>query len=82
MVNSKKGKILFESAEKSIEYYPVKREDTLQPNLKRPSPASNQRDAFWKDYDAQGYIGASKRFYGIKEKLKLVYNVIVRRKKR
>lgn len=82
MVSTLKGKELFESAKNDVKFYPVKREDTLQPNLNRPSPASPQRDAFWEDYSSRGYIAASKRFYGIKERLKLAYNVIVRRKKR
>ena len=82
MISTDKGKELFESTKDSVSFYPVKREDTLQPNLRRPSIASPQRDAFWEEYESRGYLAASKRFYGIKEKLKLVYNVNVRRKKK
>jgi coenzyme F420-reducing hydrogenase beta subunit len=81
-VSTAKGKALFESAKDAVNAYQVRREDTIQPNLERPSPASPRRDAFWKDYKAHGYLFASKRFYGIKERLKLIYNVIVRRNRK
>lgn len=81
MVHTERGKELMEQAKTALTVYPVQKEQTEQPNLKRPSPASAQRSAFWQDYQAHGYLAAAKRVYGPKERLKLVYNVVMRRKK-
>ncbi len=81
MVHTEKGSELFKSVKADLNCYPVQKEQTEQPNLKRPSPVSPTREAFWKDYRAHGYLYAAKRFYGPKERLKLVYNVVARRKR-
>ncbi len=81
MVQTRRGKELLDAVSGELELYPVKQEDTYQPNLKRPSTLSPARDAFWKEYGTAGYQATTKRYYGLKNRLQLTYNYLLRRNK-
>ena len=81
MTHTEKAEALLREVTEEVECIPVETELLRQPNLRSPTPASPQREAFWRDYHRKGYRYASRRFYGPKERLKLIYNYAIRRKK-
>ncbi len=61
-VNTEKGRNIFDIVSDSIEYKTSKLEDCMQPNLKAPSVFSEQTDDFWKDYAANGFEYAARKY--------------------
>ncbi len=80
MVNTEQGKRLLEKISGDVDTYKVKKEDTLQPNLQRPSKLPDSRESFWEDYQRLGYKKATDKYYTPTERAKLVYNYLLRRK--
>lgn len=54
LVHTEKGQLLFERAKEAMITAESNREDCLQPNLVRPTPVSDKRQLFWRDYEKRG----------------------------
>lgn len=82
MANTNKGgKLLLEL--KDVEIMEASEEDiSKQPNLFAPTGVSEDRSDFWKLYEEKGYHVASEKFYRVKERLKLPYNLLRRSNRR
>ncbi len=81
MANTKNGKELLLGASDELLTVRVKKEDVKQPNLFAPSRVPATRDQFWKDYHSLGYEKTLKKYYGLKPRLSLIYNLVFRRKR-
>lgn len=55
LVNTEKGRKLFEEASKDLNVIPAKLEDCMQPNLVKPSPINKKRDIFEHEYKKYGF---------------------------
>ena len=83
MVNSEKGRELFENIEYKLVYRVSNTTDCIQPNLEAPSWKSDKREDFWKDFHEYGYLYVAKKYgrydfisrykYAIKKTLKSIY---------
>ena len=62
LVNTEKGKRLFEMIQKDLDIIPAKLEDCMQPNLKHPSAMHKDRNAFERYYVKYGLEAAMRRF--------------------
>ena len=65
LVNTEKGKALFEAVKDKMDVIPAKLEDCIQPNLQRPTPLSVFSDMFERDYIKYGFKYVMK-FYATK----------------
>lgn len=54
IIHSEKGIELFNRAKTRLDYFESDSKKCLQPNLKRPSAVSPDREKFWKDYRTHG----------------------------
>ena len=63
LLNTKKGRDLFETLKNDFEYIRVEEKDCLQPNLCRPSFRPKSREMFWRAYHLRGLEWAGKRAY-------------------
>lgn len=75
LCNSKKGKELFDEIQNSVDCFPVKLEDGLQPNLKRPTIINEKRMAFERDFEKYGIEYVMKKYgdMGWRYKMKRAY---------
>lgn len=64
LVNTDKGKSLFERAVNDFEYLESSVDKCLQPNLVKPSAIPRSRDAFWSDFQMNGFRYIAKK-YGV-----------------
>lgn len=55
LVNTEKGREIFEAVKDRMTVIPAKLEDCLQPNLQHPSPINAHRDKFEKAYKKHGF---------------------------
>lgn len=55
MVNTEKGKYIFENVKKNLITFSAKIEDCLQPNFKHPTPIHSRRTQFEQDYVRYGF---------------------------
>lgn len=62
LVNTEKGRSLFEEANKDLDIIPAKMEDCLQPNLRHPSVIHPKRMMFERDYQRKGFLYVMKRY--------------------
>lgn len=62
IVNTEKGKQLFEAIQNDLDVEPSRKEDCMQPNLQNPSVFSPQTDDFWLDYQAHGFAYVAKKY--------------------
>lgn len=81
MVHTDKGRELMKDAEADFCAIEVKKEQTEQPNLVRPSTLSPQRSSFWSSYIKLGYKRTTRRFYPLINRVRLLYNRLLRRNK-
>lgn len=82
-IHSRRGQEVFEAVRGELEYRESRIRDCLQPNLKRPTPASGKRAAFWKDYREGGIVTVVKKYGSlpknnrcIRQKIKSKYKKI------
>lgn len=54
LVHTKRGVELFEQLKEAIDYRESNTTECCQPNLEHPTPVSEKRDTFWKDYEKHG----------------------------
>ena len=62
LINTEKGRRLFELAKKDLNVFPAKLEDCLQPNLVHPTRVHPARMKFEKLYAKKGFVAAMKRY--------------------
>lgn len=75
LINTKKGQDYFDLSKDKLKLEKIDHtKDIPQPNLHRPTPVNPKRDEFWKDYEKKGYRKTFKRYYGIVNHARLVYN--------
>ena len=64
LINTLKGKELFESIKNSIIYIESDTERCMQRNLKTPTPCPEGRDLAWEHYKKYGFEGIAKKYGG------------------
>lgn len=76
IVNSKKGKILYNSIVSEVNQYSININDYLQPRLCSPNKKNVKYDEFWQDYIQNGFDYVIKKYAGqskwgkVKKKIK------------
>ncbi|MCD7856411.1 MAG: Coenzyme F420 hydrogenase/dehydrogenase, beta subunit C-terminal domain [Clostridiales bacterium] len=64
LVNNDKGERVFEKCRGKIIWKATRIEDSMQPPLKAPFPRPANRDAFWRDFNADDFGIVAKRYGG------------------
>lgn len=84
LLNTEKGRKLFEAVKKQLNTIPVELQDCIQPNMQRPSVIDEKRDQFEREYAKHGfkYIYFKYGEDGIRYKLKQLKTQIKQRIKR
>lgn len=62
LVNTEKGRELFEAIKGRMTVIPARLEDCLQPNLQHPSVIHPKRMEFERDYQRKGFLYVMKRY--------------------
>ena len=62
LINSEKGKLLFQSVLNQLNFFEVGIEDCMQPNLIKPSDIDFNRDNFETDYSKHGFEYVMKKY--------------------
>lgn len=62
ILNTEKGKDVFEKIKSDIDYIQSSMEECLQPNLKHPTDCPKERDLFWKEYYDNGFEYVAKKY--------------------
>ena len=62
LVNTEKGRALFDAVKDDLNYFPAELENVLQTHLRKPSDIHPDRDAFEADYAKHGMVHAFKKF--------------------
>jgi coenzyme F420-reducing hydrogenase beta subunit len=62
LLNTQKGKIVFEKVNKDINYLESCTTKCLQPNLQSPSKIPNVRVQFWDDFKKHGFVYIGKKY--------------------
>ena len=81
MINSEKGRLVFDDIAQSLEFQISSKESCIQPRLQKPSEESSLRGSFWKDYSSHCFEMYAKSYfhYGIINQKKLKLNNILRK---
>lgn len=81
LVNTEKGRLLWEAVKNDLNYIPAKLEDCLQPNLQHPSEIHPERMKFEEMYKAKGFEYVMKKYcdFGFVGKLKVLKRRFVRK---
>lgn len=74
LINTPKGKELFESVKDRMEVISAELEDCLQPNLCQPSDIHPEHDKFVQDYCAKGFEYVAKK-YGVQDSRSLYIKI-------
>ena len=79
LINTPKGKEIFERIKTELEVWEIDIKDCLQPNLQHPTNKPAQRTRFWEDYYKFGFEYIAKKYgkYNIKNKLKYLTKIIL-----
>ena len=62
LVNTPKGKEVFEHAKSDFEYFETRVENCMQPTLVKPSMPSPRREEFWNDYGSMKFDELLKKY--------------------
>ena len=62
LVNTEKGRALFDAVKDDLNYFPAELENVLQTHLRKPSDIHPDRDAFEADYAKHGMVHAFRKF--------------------
>ena len=81
LLNTEKGKLLFEKASKGLEIHAVDIDDCLQPNLQYPTEIHPKRKVFEIEYKRRGFNYVFKKYgeYGLKAKCRRFVHRIIRK---
>ena len=71
LINTEKGRELFDKVKDRMTVIPARLEDCMQPNLRQPSKISPLATAFERDYERRGFEYALKKYGhdGLKKKV-------------
>ncbi|MBE5962367.1 MAG: hypothetical protein E7256_13475 [Lachnospiraceae bacterium] len=78
LVNTSKGRDVFDKAKKDFDYIQTSRKECLQPNLIGPTLKPDEREQFWGEYREKGIWSICKKYtdvtvrYKVKRKIKNV----------
>lgn len=84
LINTPKGKKIFDDVSRNIEFFTAKLENVLQPNLLHPTKFHYMRPQFEKDYSSKGFVFVGKRYgslgivYRIKKIIQRIKNKCIR----
>lgn len=81
LVNTEKGRQLFDAAKDDVERVAVNLEDCMQPNLQYPSAIHPDRMRFERDFERKGLVYVMKKYgdWGLRYKLRTkLHNARVR----
>lgn len=81
LVNSEKGKVLFNNAEQFLKVISIDIEKYIQPNMIHSTKRPNNRELFWEEYNIKGFKYVLRKYSkeSFKVKLKRVYALIKNR---
>lgn len=65
LINTVKGKLIFENIKSSLIYFSAKIENCLQPNLQQPSVLSSKSEEFVRDYEMYKFKNILKKYTNI-----------------
>jgi len=79
LINTLKGKKLFDEIRGNLFYRKSNIKDCLQPNLQYPPKPSDKREQFWEDYKLNGYEYVIKKYANIslKNRVKRLVKVLL-----
>lgn len=86
LLNSEKGRKLFEAVKDKLNTFPADFEDCMQPNMMHPSEIHPKRDQFEEEYAKKGFKyvyfkygeeGCRHKVKRMKEKIKKIFNNII-----
>ena len=78
LINTDKGKIVFDKIKENLEVWESNTRDCLQPNLIEPTKKPPKREQFWQDYFNNGFEYIAKKYAGynlksiVKKKIKAI----------
>ncbi|MEL1134484.1 Coenzyme F420 hydrogenase/dehydrogenase, beta subunit C-terminal domain [Desulfitobacterium sp. THU1] len=80
LINSGKGKKIFEKICSRVLYIRSNAAACLQPNLEKPTQPSPKRDEFWQNYKTYGFAYVIKKYfgYGVKGDIRRLISKILR----
>ncbi len=83
LVNTEKGRDIFNAVKDRMTIIPAKLEDCLQPNLQHPSVPHPDKDKFEQDYAEHGFVYVAQRYgdMGWRYKLKILRRKILTAKR-
>jgi coenzyme F420-reducing hydrogenase beta subunit len=64
LVNTSKGKTIFDNIKENLEVWESNTQNCLQPNLVRPTKRPEKRDIFWQEYYNNGFEHIAKKYAG------------------
>lgn len=81
ILNSNKGRDLFDNIKVSLDYKESNIRDCLQPQLQYPSRESHNRSEFWNDYNKYGFEYIAKKYtsYGFIRKIKTKMIILLKK---
>ncbi len=75
LVNTEKGKAVFDAVKEKIDSVPTEIKNCMQPNLEKPSVFSPDTENFWKDYFEYGFEFAAKKYGAIDQKKEIKLSI-------
>ncbi|NCB42986.1 MAG: 4Fe-4S dicluster domain-containing protein [Clostridia bacterium] len=80
LINSEKGRKLFDNAKNHLEYRASSMTDCMQPNLQAPCKMPPIRGEFWRDYFKNGFKHAIKKYagYGMVASIKKIVKIFIK----
>ena len=66
LINTDKGRNLFNSIKNEYNVYEMKMKDAIRPNLQRPPKRSSKKDEFFSYYNKNGFIKSYKKYVKVK----------------
>jgi coenzyme F420-reducing hydrogenase beta subunit len=64
LINTHKGKIIFDEIKENLEVWECNIQDCLQPNLIKPTKRPEKREQFWQEYYDNGFKHIAKKYGG------------------
>lgn len=79
LVNTPKGKYIFDKIKGKLDVWESNTDDCLQPNLQHPTKMPEKRELFWQEYYKYGFNFIARKYggYNLKTKLKYVIKKIL-----
>ena len=62
LTNSPQGVSLFNNISNSLDFIPIKQEESLQPQLQYPTHISPKRNEFWRNYQQKGFDFIARKY--------------------